>query len=110
MTCAFPSRVSSRPRLKSANDLRTREGVIHEPQLGTGGGEQVSALWFKHQDRPNKRALAGGDGFWSPPKAPRPAFSDAAPLPSSPLLPLCVMWEENKSLLLSRRHCHFVLP
>lgn len=64
MTCAFPSRVSSRPKLKSANDLRTREGALNtktpcKPHLGAGG-EQVSALGFKHQDLPNKRALARG--------------------------------------------------
>lgn len=87
MTCAFPSRVSSRPKLKSANDLRTREGALNtkipcKPQLGAGG-EQVSALGFKHQVLPNKRAAARGrileSSKGSTPRILRP------PIPRSPL-------------------------
>ncbi|XP_034859731.1 translation initiation factor IF-2-like [Mirounga leonina] len=85
---SHPKRVSSRPKLKSANDLRTREGALNtklpcKPQLGAGG-EQVSALGFKHQVLPNKRAAARGldSGVLQRLHTPH---SPTPPIPRSPL-------------------------
>lgn len=113
MTRAFLSRVSSPPRLKSANDLRKGEGALNtRTSWVTPAGlcrTQVSALGFK---------LWPGDRFWRPPKAAQLSFSLflslSLSLSSMRLLlqhypcPDVVCCGRKISLLLCTRHCHFL--